>query len=238
MREQDSRLKKFVHWIAPNAIWDVIKWLGGSSMIASFGHLLWWEFHRNKADWYSIAAYFVVGIFLIALATILQHRSDSGSEKVHPVVLPHEVASANLPDFLDLKPYPLELILSEHSADPASVNFIFYRDRLVFKLQNKWDTEIDVYKPFWQSQEVSAQAPLYARFYNVGDKDVSDNGRGEEKGIDVVHLPPNGIVSGWLGLLQPTRGDGLAVRARERNTGTMIFPIKVAGKMRFAWVKV
>ena len=155
-----------------------------------------------------------------------------------PLVKTHEVASANLPDFLDLKPYPLELILSEHSANPASVNFVSYRDRLVFKLQNKWDTEIDVCKPFWQSQEVPAQVPLYVRFYNVGDKDVSDNGRGEEKGIDVVHLPPNGIVSGWLGLLQPTRGDGLAVRARERNTGTLIFPIKVAGKMRFAWVKV
>jgi len=308
MANQESRFRRFLHWIAPNAIWDVIKWIGGSSIMASIGRFCWLEFHKSPVDWYWLAGLLIVGIILTFVGVFFQRRKEVRLEKSdvitaqpfpdsltflfpplqteilqlirdlrqllkdagpaptlqtkHPGPMPkganvqvwtelqkiesdewmkeysewarkliysyrqhfadrvkkfrdalgastglvvvsldpytldirpgddfqnlldilldffvkleggrslplvktHEVASANLPNFLDLKPYPLELILSEHSADPASVNFICYRDRLVFKLQNKWDTEINVCKPFWQSQEVSAQAPLYARF--------------------------------------------------------------------------
>lgn len=79
MEKQQSRIGKFVHWIAPNAIWDVIKWLGGSSMMTSIGRLCWLEFHRSPVDWYWLAALFLVGIILTLIGVLCQHRKESHS---------------------------------------------------------------------------------------------------------------------------------------------------------------
>ncbi len=131
MVNQKSRIAKFVHWIAPNAIWDVIKWLGGSSMMASIAHLLWAEFHRNKADWYSITAYFGVGVALILIAIVLQGRS---ADKVHPSPLSvqeyHPDPSLSLFESLGLDPIQIEILtilkdirkFVEDAGDPPKIN--------------------------------------------------------------------------------------------------------------------
>lgn len=120
MVESDSPLKRFIHWIAPNAIWDVIKWIGGSSMITSVGHLCWLELHRAPVDWYWLAGLFGVGVILIVVAAIVQPR--------HP-------ANASIPKVVEEpRPKPRLEILSAHwgvegvlGGDPDKVDCLLER---------------------------------------------------------------------------------------------------------------
>lgn len=80
MAVTDNRLKRFVHWIAPNAIWDIIKWIGGSAIMTSIGRFFWLEFHRSPIDWYWLGALVMVGIGFVLVATWGQRRRTSSAE--------------------------------------------------------------------------------------------------------------------------------------------------------------
>jgi hypothetical protein len=49
-------------------------------MLTSIGHFVRLEYHRSPVDWWWLGTLFGVGIILIVLATLLQHRSEIGSK--------------------------------------------------------------------------------------------------------------------------------------------------------------
>src|ERR1039458_4126558 len=81
MPEGESRIRRLVHWVATHAIWDCVKWLGGSSILSSIGHLCWLEFHHAPVDWSLLAALFVGGLIFVALGVWLQSHNEDKSEK-------------------------------------------------------------------------------------------------------------------------------------------------------------
>jgi hypothetical protein len=65
----NGRIRRFIHLIAPNAIWDVVKWIGGSSMLTSIWHLCLKEFHRAPVDWSWLLVLFGGGVILTLIGT-------------------------------------------------------------------------------------------------------------------------------------------------------------------------
>jgi hypothetical protein len=81
MPESEGKIKKFVHWIAPNAIWDLVKWIGGSSMLTSVWNVCSREFHKNPVDWMLYSIFFGVGLILVIVGAMRQAREAGRSNQ-------------------------------------------------------------------------------------------------------------------------------------------------------------
>jgi hypothetical protein len=87
MVEKEGRIGRFIHWIAPNAIWDLIKWIGGSSLMTSIGRIIWLRIHQSPIDWYFLGGLFLFGILLLLIAAWRQSRTSFGApNEAQPVV--------------------------------------------------------------------------------------------------------------------------------------------------------
>ena len=98
---EDSKFRRLWRWFAPNPIWDVVKWIGGSTVMSSFAHFCWLEFHRSRVDWWWLASLIVVGAFLTVLGTWREREysqkviaTDGPSSDVQPELTVQEVARA------------------------------------------------------------------------------------------------------------------------------------------------
>lgn len=61
----------FYRWylaIVPNGVWDLIKFVGGSSLISGLWKALVSELQGNPVDWFLVAVYVAVGIILLVVA--------------------------------------------------------------------------------------------------------------------------------------------------------------------------
>jgi len=74
MAESNHPIKRFVHWIAPNAAWDMVKWIGGSTVLGSIWHFFLLEYHRSSVDWIWLGVSFGAGLLLILLAARFQSK--------------------------------------------------------------------------------------------------------------------------------------------------------------------
>src|ERR1017187_4746592 len=87
-----SSIKKWMVRLAPNAIWRVIEWIGGSSMMGSIGRYCWLEYHRSPVDWQWLACLLGAGLLLVALGLMLEHK------KTEPPIATSEPTPADRDD--------------------------------------------------------------------------------------------------------------------------------------------
>lgn len=155
-----------------------------------------------------------------------------GGTGVQQATSPQIVPQA--PDSLTLSPYPLTPVkLGKHTpALPSSQEV--YRDKVQFVIRNSYDQPVEIWTPLWESTEVAAQEPLLSKFIKEGMEAYA--GKSVEE--IVVKLEPYREIQGWIGLMQPSSGDGLEVRLSHQNTGYLLFPLKVGRKLRYARVKI
>ena len=81
---KEGRLKRFWNWFGPNPLWELVRFIGGSSIMTAVGRFFWLEYHRSPVDWLWLAALFSVGCTLAGLAvwkeTKLKFKSSLSSE--------------------------------------------------------------------------------------------------------------------------------------------------------------
>jgi len=95
MAKRAMHIRKWVRWVAPNAIWDFVKWIGGSSVLTSIGHACWLEFHRTPVDWYWFAALFFGGLLLVVIG-VWRERKAPADLPSSPVVDPPMASPSKL----------------------------------------------------------------------------------------------------------------------------------------------
>ena len=109
-----------------------------------------------------------------------------------------------------------------------------HKDKVRFTVKNG-GSEAEVWSPLWESPDVVAQTPFGAKLQKEGPKGHLA-GDWESETL-CVSLKPGQVFTGWIGLLQ-SHGQGLAVRTQQGNTGTLIFPLKIQGKLTYERIQI
>jgi hypothetical protein len=102
-------------------------------------------------------------------------------------------------------------------------------------IKNQSSEGVNIWTPLWENSTGQVLAayplvPLLFQLQRIGEAERFSP-------VDSMLLEPNGVTSATMPLLSPS-GDGLSVRLNARDTGTMLFPLKVAGKLRFQRIVV
>ena len=85
-----------------------------------------------------------------------------------------------------------------------------------------------MWAPLWESTEVQCQYPLGTMLQLEGLKGFENDDWGEE--VTCLKLFPGRTFRAWIGLMQPV-GESIGRRLQDKKNGTLIFPIKVEGKL-------
>lgn len=93
-----------------------------------------------------------------------------------------------------------------------------YPDSVRFGFQNQWDTEIEVWGPVWESNDVHMH-PLI-NCLTIGD----------EKPAPSIIVPSSRPFSFVANFSSPLNR-GIQIRLGRTETGTLVFPIKIEGKL-------
>jgi hypothetical protein len=179
--------------------------------------------------WISIIISLLPSVLLVLSMAMYKEKWPFSRKKIAEPTEPSQPSET-----LTLTSYPLTLVsLPKHTpASPGSTEH--FRDKVAFVVRNSSDQNIEVWAPLWESTEVPAQAPLLTRLKKEG----METKVGPESEESCRALGVNREAHGWIGLTQPSSGDGLEVRLIRQNTGYLLFPMKVAGKMRYARLKI
>ena len=86
MAKHLAHIRKWVRWVAPNAIWDLVKWIGGSSMMTSIGRVFWLEYHRSPVDWWWLVCLMGAGLLLVVVGAWHQQKSAAPTFEANGVV--------------------------------------------------------------------------------------------------------------------------------------------------------
>jgi hypothetical protein len=114
--------------------------------------------------------------------------------------------------------------------------FLPYTDRVSVILTNDWDTDLEVWSPVWESEEVAVKLPLgncleQAGFQGWQEDDWSAGS------FPCLTVAPARAFRVSLDL-RTVSGDGITIRLRERKTGCLLFPIKIGGRLHYEKVKI
>lgn len=112
-----------------------------------------------------------------------------------------------------------------------------YRNKVDVILTNG-PKEIEIWTSLWESEYgVACQVPLASAVFPEGPKGYLANDYDPPKGAPCVKLRPGQSFKIWIGLLPPRIGD-LNTLLDKRQTGTLIFPIKMEGKLNYDLVQI
>ncbi len=108
-------IKKWWRRLAPNAIWELLKWIGGSTMLTSIGHLISREYHRSPIDWWELAGLMGLGLILVIFGVWRERRdaplmAESSSSEVTPSGPPDPCAGLFTPLQIDAFRLAKELV--------------------------------------------------------------------------------------------------------------------------------
>jgi hypothetical protein len=114
----------------------------------------------------------------------------------------------------------------------------FYRHKVNFVMTNGGD-DIEIWTPLWESKEgVLYQSPLASALFPEGPKGhLADDWLNQHEGLSCIKLKTGQSFKGWIGLM-PSHGEGLQVRVDKHTTGTLIFPIKLEGRLTYERVDI
>ena len=82
---ENHKLWKFWLWFGPNPLWELIKFIGGSSIMTALGRFVWLEYHKSPVDWIWLLALTLVGLFLAGLATWKEKRVAERSSEASSI---------------------------------------------------------------------------------------------------------------------------------------------------------
>jgi hypothetical protein len=71
--------RKWFRRMAPNAAWDFIKWLGGSSVISAIWKAISETYHHSPVDWTLFICLVVFGVVLIGVAVANSRTPEEGN---------------------------------------------------------------------------------------------------------------------------------------------------------------
>jgi hypothetical protein len=129
--------------------------------------------------------------------------------------------------------FTVQKVWADLSNDPK----IAYKNKVRMILTNITANDIAVWTPVWDSADVSAQYPLGASIQVEDAKSGGwkANAWGDES--QCTTLNAGFTLKCWIGLIEPS-GQGIIRRLEMQNTGTAIFPVKIAGKLHEVRVRL
>lgn len=94
-----------------------------------------------------------------------------------------------------------------------------FGDRVWMQFENQWDTEIEIWGPVWNSKDVHIRLPVDC--LRLGD----------EKPAPCVRVPSSQKFGLQVYFSSPP-DKGIAIRLSRAETGSLMFPIKIEGKLK------
>jgi len=172
-------------------------------------------------------------LLLCSLAMYMNRWPFSGKAGAKPLMPESSTPAASHGDCIRLGP-PKLLKLEDYTHQNLCDRP--YTDRVSVILTSHWDTEYDVWSPTWKSKEVYVKLPLGNCLEHEGPLGwQNDDWRVEPSSC--LTIKTNSAFRVSLDLRTPSV-KGIAIRLRNRSTGCLLFPIKIAGELRVEKIEI